>query len=66
MVLIERLGIPYLGLVALKGIEKGHELRYDYADSNEKLPWRTNVGFILLKALLPNLLKYNFLFLSDI
>ena len=38
--------VPHLCLVALKDIEEGVELRYDYNDKNENLPWRKTVSKI--------------------
>ena len=37
---------PHLCLVALKNLEEGVELRYDYNDDSENLPWRKDVSKI--------------------
>ena len=40
-------GVPHLALFASRKIFKNEEIRYDYGDSIENLPWRKKVLYSL-------------------
>ena len=44
---------PYLCLFALKDIDIGEELRYNYGDASKNLWWRKNVCYIFKNKIMP-------------